>query len=283
ARMLELHRDRSEALARATTLEDRRTALVEEARKLLRMHDARLQLRVSLRGEGAARVVLTYEVRNARWSGEYVVQYLPDRGQISVSYAALVTQGSGEDWPGCPLTVSTARPEQFERAPELMAWRLTEAERFVPTPTPLTLVRKAPPPAPGLPAVATKGALLRRRLERVAGPPARIPVVGNPPIVDVGSSTVGARPERSFDGLAVSANDLASSPAGTSVLAGAVVDASTKGPIPDVVVTATSPALQSEQVVVTDENGIYRVPGLPPGKYTLRFERENYRPYTRSG
>ena len=282
-RMLALHRGRSEALARATALDERRTALAEEARNLLRTHDARLQLRVSLRGEGPARLLLSYEVRSARWSGEYVVQYLPDSGQISVSYAALVTQASGEDWPGCPLTVSTARPEQFERAPELMAWRLTDVERFVPTPAPLTLMRKAPPPAPGLPAMATEGALLRRRLERVAGPAAQIHVVGNPPVVDVGSSTVGTRPNRSFDSLAAIANDLPSSPAGTSVLAGSVVDASTKGPIPDVVVTATSPALKSEQVVVTDQNGIYREPGLPPGRYTLRFERENYRPYTRSG
>ena len=40
------------------------------------------------------------------------------------------------------------------------------------------------------------------------------------------------------------------------------------------VVTATSPALQGEQVVVTDATGLYRIPQLPPGTYTLRFEKE---------
>ena len=40
--------------------------------------------------------------------------------------------------------------------------------------------------------------------------------------------------------------------ASTSVLTGNVVDAATKAPVGDVVVTATSPSLQGEQVVVTD-------------------------------
>ena len=71
--------------------------------------------------------------------------------------------------------------------------------------------------------------------------------------------------------------------ASTSVLTGNVVDASTKAPVSDVVVTATSPSLQGEQVVVTDSTGLYRVPQLPPGTYTLRFEKETYRPYSRTG
>src|SRR5215813_9838228 len=68
----------------------------------------------------------------------------------------------------------------------------------------------------------------------------------------------------------------------TSNLIGTVVDASTRAPVADVVVTATSPSLQGEQVVVTDATGTYRVPQLPPGVYTLRFEKEAYRPFSRS-
>jgi len=71
--------------------------------------------------------------------------------------------------------------------------------------------------------------------------------------------------------------------ASTSVLIGNVVDSSTKQPVADVVVTATSPSLQGEQVVVTDATGLYRVPQLPPGTYTLRFEKETYRPFVRAG
>jgi hypothetical protein len=70
---------------------------------------------------------------------------------------------------------------------------------------------------------------------------------------------------------------------GTSVLLGTVVDSSTKKPIADVVVTATSPSLQGEQVVVTDASGQYRIPQLPSGVYTLRFEAGDYKPYAREG
>ncbi|MGQ0503883.1 MAG: TonB-dependent receptor domain-containing protein [Myxococcaceae bacterium] len=68
---------------------------------------------------------------------------------------------------------------------------------------------------------------------------------------------------------------------GTGVITGTVTDASTNAPVPDVVVTATSPKLQGEQIVVTDSTGLYRIPQLPPGPYTLRFERESYHPYQR--
>jgi outer membrane receptor protein involved in Fe transport len=71
--------------------------------------------------------------------------------------------------------------------------------------------------------------------------------------------------------------------AATSVLTGNVVDASTNAPVPDVVVTATSPSLQGEQVVVTDSTGLYRIPQLPPGSYTLRFDKETYQAYSRGG
>ncbi|WP_437581724.1 TonB-dependent receptor [Sorangium sp. So ce887] len=70
---------------------------------------------------------------------------------------------------------------------------------------------------------------------------------------------------------------------GNSVLIGRVIDASSKAPVADVVVTATSPALQGEQLVVTDGTGQYRIPNLPPGDYTLRLEKESYKPYVRSG
>ena len=83
--------------------------------------------------------------------------------------------------------------------------------------------------------------------------------------------------------LGVFASTTALGQASTSVLTGNVVDSSTKAPVADVVVTATSPSLQGEQVVVTDSTGLYRVPQLPPGVYTLRFEKESYRPFSRAG
>jgi outer membrane receptor protein involved in Fe transport len=70
---------------------------------------------------------------------------------------------------------------------------------------------------------------------------------------------------------------------GTAVLTGTVLDAVDRKPIPDVVVTATSPSAQGEQVVVTDSAGLYRIPSLPIGRYTVRAEKDDYRPYLRDG
>ena len=49
------------------------------------------------------------------------------------------------------------------------------------------------------------------------------------------------------------------------------------------VVTATSPSLQGEQVVVTDAQASTASRSCRPGTYTLRFEKETYRPYSRTG
>ena len=68
----------------------------------------------------------------------------------------------------------------------------------------------------------------------------------------------------------------------SSTIVGTVVSADGKKPAADVVVTATSPNLQGEQTVVSDAQGNYRIPQLPPGVYTLRFEKEQYKPYNRA-
>ena len=70
---------------------------------------------------------------------------------------------------------------------------------------------------------------------------------------------------------------------GTSVLTGTVRDAASKAPVADTVVTVTSPSLQGEQTVVTDGSGQYRIPNLPPGVYTLRLDKDAYRPFARGG
>ena len=67
------------------------------------------------------------------------------------------------------------------------------------------------------------------------------------------------------------------------VIAGAVLHAATQQPLGEARVTATSPNLQGEQVVVTDALGQFRMPQLPPGPYALRIEKEPFQPYTRTG
>ncbi|MDC0709126.1 TonB-dependent receptor [Stigmatella sp. ncwal1] len=66
-----------------------------------------------------------------------------------------------------------------------------------------------------------------------------------------------------------------------SVILGTVFNAETQKPVADVVVTATSPNLQGKQEVVTDAQGQYRIPQLPPGVYTLRFDKESFNAFSR--
>jgi hypothetical protein len=48
--------------------------------------------------------------------------------------------------------------------------------------------------------------------------------------------------------------------------------------ISDAAIVVTSPALQGERTAVTDVNGIYSVPSLPPGTYTIRVAKEGLSP-----
>jgi hypothetical protein len=68
---------------------------------------------------------------------------------------------------------------------------------------------------------------------------------------------------------------------GTSVITGTVTDAATGKPVSDVVLTAKSPALQGEEVVVTDSAGLFRLAQLPAGEYLLKLEKESYKPFSR--
>nr|WP_254625197.1 von Willebrand factor type A domain-containing protein [Myxococcus sp. CA051A] len=68
----------------------------------------------------------------------------------------------------------------------------------------------------------------------------------------------------------------------SSTITGTVIDAQSRQPMPDVVITAASPNLQGEQTVLTDAQGEYRIPQLPPGVYTLRYEKAQYKLYARS-
>jgi hypothetical protein len=68
----------------------------------------------------------------------------------------------------------------------------------------------------------------------------------------------------------------------TGAILGTLSDASTKQPLGDVRVTATSPRLEVAQVAVTDGQGAYRIAPLPPGLYVLTFERSSFQPYSRT-
>jgi hypothetical protein len=68
----------------------------------------------------------------------------------------------------------------------------------------------------------------------------------------------------------------------TGTIQGRVSDSS-GAVLPGVTITATSPALIGVQTQVTNENGSYRFPAVPPGTYTLTFELQGFTSVKREG
>jgi hypothetical protein len=66
-------------------------------------------------------------------------------------------------------------------------------------------------------------------------------------------------------------------------IVGTVTDAATGKPVAGVLVTATSPSLQGEQAVLTDERGHYTITLLPPGRYRIAGHLQGYLPNERRG
>ncbi|MGE3277381.1 MAG: carboxypeptidase regulatory-like domain-containing protein, partial [Vicinamibacterales bacterium] len=65
-------------------------------------------------------------------------------------------------------------------------------------------------------------------------------------------------------------------------LQGIVTDAQ-QATLPGVTVTANSPALIGTQTAITEIDGRYRFPSLPPGRYTLTFELSGFQTVKREG
>ncbi|MFZ2491545.1 MAG: TonB-dependent receptor [Thermoanaerobaculia bacterium] len=66
----------------------------------------------------------------------------------------------------------------------------------------------------------------------------------------------------------------------TATLSGTVTSEGTA--LPGVLVTATSPMMQGPRTAVSDMNGKYNFPALPPGAFKVQFELEGMQPVTKS-
>lgn len=93
---------------------------------------------------GEAEVELTYVTTGASWSSAYDVR-VDDAGGVVLTWFGMVTQQTGEDWPACELTLSTARPATATVLPELDPWWVDIARPVAPMAVALA---GAPAPAP---------------------------------------------------------------------------------------------------------------------------------------
>ena len=68
---------------------------------------------------------------------------------------------------------------------------------------------------------------------------------------------------------------------GAGAFTGVVTDNATGKALDGVVVLVKSPNMQQEQITATDASGYYRIVGLPPGTYSVQFDKEGYFPNAR--
>jgi hypothetical protein len=229
---------------REESLERELSQRTQEARKLgATRQRPGVEVAPTLAGQGTATLTLTYFTSGARWYPSYELRLEPEANRVQMAFFGRVSQESGEDWEDAALSLSTAIPATTTLAPKLATWKIGQRERFIPTPAPVADSWRAPPPTPPPPPQApNEEARLRSRLLAHA-------------------SQAQAR---------------------KSTLLGVVINAATREPLADVVVSANATDLGSEQTVVTDAQGQYRIPELPTGVYSLRFEKDSFRPFERS-
>ncbi|MGC4805459.1 DUF4139 domain-containing protein [Micromonospora sp. DT233] len=144
---------------RRRTLSRRRTELTEELAAVERDLDATRRKRapdrlaaevtVSVDADAAElELELTYLVDGARWRPSYDLRLVGDT--MTVTWFGLVSQDTGEDWPQCPLQLSTARPAATSGVPELSPWYLDRVRPLPPIGAAMAAgsFGAAPPPAP---------------------------------------------------------------------------------------------------------------------------------------
>jgi hypothetical protein len=68
----------------------------------------------------------------------------------------------------------------------------------------------------------------------------------------------------------------------TGAINGRVVDSS-DSVLPGVTVTISAPQMQGSQTAITNEEGNYRFPGIPPGTYTVRYDLPGFASVVREG
>ncbi|CAM3545590.1 mucoidy inhibitor MuiA family protein [Kibdelosporangium persicum] len=96
--------------------------------------------------DGTVEFELSYVVNEASWSSGYDIRL--DNQALTLTWYAQITQYTGEDWPECELALSTARPADTAKLPELAPWFL-DRQRPVPPPAPMVVAEQAVYGAPG--------------------------------------------------------------------------------------------------------------------------------------
>lgn len=116
---------RVELQAEERDLRWQRQLLVADLQRIQRKRRrTTLSVTVHLRCQGRATATLSYMVPGATWSMAYRVRAEPGAGKVSLTVRGLVQQGTGEDWEGVKLSVSTANLQRKNVPPDIRTMRV---------------------------------------------------------------------------------------------------------------------------------------------------------------
>lgn len=124
-------RQREELTAKIAALESQLNLL--RSRQSAARSFKTVTVRVLAASAGSLDVSISYAVPGASWSPSYDARLNTEKRLIDLGYFGSVRNGTGEDWNGITLTLSTARPSQGGGAPTLSPW-IVDVYRAMPLP-----------------------------------------------------------------------------------------------------------------------------------------------------
>lgn len=166
-------------------LQNKKTAINVELGKLRGFRQEQVYqvpVTVEMKRAGTLELELEYVIPNARWSPAYDARLSTDGKKLDWQYYGVISQQTGEDWSNVKLRLSTARPAEGSRPPQLSSWFISPYQRYRPAPGRADNIM---PRASRAPAEAAAGAY------EEADAPAPEPIVAQQPIariVDQGTS-----------------------------------------------------------------------------------------------
>ncbi len=90
------------------------------------------QIKVPVEAKAPATLELRikYAVSNATWQPRYDARYDESTGKVKLSYCAVITQRTSEDWENAKIVLSTTQAHIDTRPPELFPWYLSRQEEI---------------------------------------------------------------------------------------------------------------------------------------------------------
>ena len=197
AQLVEVAAERRAHAERRVEAEHARAAAQSELDRLRASGRARRDAVIAVEADTPCELDLdlTYVVHGATWECAYDAR-IDAAGPLALTRYGLVSQSTGEDWPACELTLSTARPGLAGAVPELDPWWVD-----VHTPAPPM------PLAAAAPAAADFGRMRAEKVQDVVAEPQEgtlavawrlprptaVPADGTPHRTTVATTTLDAR------------------------------------------------------------------------------------------